>query len=46
MFVDTGFTVKAYAESDLMERQQEAFREGEIRLAVKPYEIKTLLLEV
>ena len=46
VFVDTGFTVKAYAESDLMERQQEAFREGEIRLAVKPYEIKTLLLEV
>ena len=44
--VDTGFQVKAHAESDLMERPQEEFRQGEIRLAVKPYEIKTLLLDV
>lgn len=46
VFVDTGFQVKAYAESDLMERPQEEFKQGEIRLTVKPYEIKTLLIKV
>ncbi len=46
VFVDTGFQVKAYAESDLMERPQEEFRNKKIRLTVKPYEIKTLLLEI
>lgn len=44
--VNTGFSVKTYAESDLMERPQGEFMEGEIQLAIKPYEIKTLLLEV
>ena len=44
--VDTGFCVKAYAESDLMERPQEAFHEGNINVEIRPYEIKTLLLQI
>lgn len=44
--IQTGFPVKAYAESDLMERPQEEFRTGDMRVTVGPYEIKTLLLKV
>ena len=44
--VDIGFLVKAYAESDLMERAQEDFREGSINVQIRPYEIKTLLLQI
>ena len=44
--VHTGFPVKAYAESDLMERALEAFRTGEMSMEIRPYEVKTLLLEV
>lgn len=43
--VETGFAVSSYAESDLMERETEAFHTGDICLAIRPYEIKTVLLE-
>lgn len=43
----TGFTVSAWAESDLMERPVEAFKqEGRIKKYVKPYEIVTFLLKI
>ena len=44
--MQTGFCVKSWAESDLMERPVEEFRTEDISLDVKPYEIKTILLEV
>lgn len=44
--MQTGFRVKSWAESDLMERPVEEFRTEDISLDVKPYEIKTILLEV
>lgn len=43
--METGFAVSSYAESDLMERETEAFHTGDICLAIRPYEIKTVLLE-
>ena len=46
VYVDIGFQIEAYAESDLMEQPQEEFKEGKLVLSVKPYEIKTLLLKV
>lgn len=45
--VTTGFAVKEFAESDLMERPIEEFRNGDvITTYIRPYEIKTLLLRV
>lgn len=44
--IQTGFRIKSWAESDLMERPLEEFRTEGISLDVKPYEIKTILLEV
>lgn len=44
--VDAGFEVKAFAESDLMERPIEAFRKGNMQFHIRPYEIKTILLNV
>ena len=41
-----GFPVKAYVESDLMERPQAEFHTGDICVTVGPYEIKTLLLKL
>ncbi len=41
------FDIKGWMESDLMERPIEALRETqEVQLTLKPFEIKTLLLEV
>ena len=44
--VDTEFCVKAFAESDLMERPIEDFRTGNMQFNIKPYEVKTILLQV
>lgn len=44
--MQTGFRVKSWAESDLMERPVEEFKTAEIKLELKPYEIKTVLLQV
>lgn len=47
VIVKTGLPVKAWAESDLMERPLEDFHRGsEILKYIKPYEIITLLLEI
>lgn len=40
------FDVKAWAESDLRERPIEDFKSQEIKLTVKPYEIKTILIKL
>lgn len=45
--LNTGFSVKAWAESDLMERPLESFKtDDSIKLYMKPYEIKTVLMEI
>lgn len=44
--VRTGFPVRDYAESDLMERPIEEFHSGDIQLRLRPYEIKTILLRI
>lgn len=44
--VSFDFDVKAWAESDLRERPIEAFKSQAIELNVKPYEIKTILIEL
>ncbi len=45
--VKPGFAYKAWMESDLRERPLEAARgAGQISLTVKPYEIKTILMEI
>ena len=44
--VDLGFSVRDYAESDLMERPIEAFHRGDMRFPVRPYEIKTILIRI
>ena len=46
VLVETGFPVKAYAESDLMERAVEGFHADAFTVRIRPYEIKTFLLEV
>lgn len=46
VLVETGFDVKEFAESDLMERPMEAFQKGKMEFAIKPYEIKTILLKL
>lgn len=44
--VSFDFDVKAWAESDLRERPIEDFKSEAIELSVKPYEIKTILIEL
>lgn len=46
VLMETGFDVKEYAESDLMERPTESFRGGKMEFVVRPYEIKTILLKL
>ena len=46
VLVEPGFDVKEFAESDLMERPIESFRNGKMEFAIKPYEIKTILLKL
>lgn len=46
VLVETGFDVKEFAESDLMERPIESFRSGKMEFSIKPYEIKTILLKL
>lgn len=42
-----GFAYASFCESDLMERPIEEEREaGEIRMEIKPYEIKTILFKL
>lgn len=41
-----GFTYKAWAKSDLMERPTHEFQNGAVKLTVRPYEIQTLLFEI
>lgn len=44
--IETGFLVAAFAESDLMERPIETFRSGKMCFKVRPYEIKTVLIQL
>ena len=44
--IETGFQIKTFAECDLMERPIEEFRTGEMKFDIKPYEIKTILIQV
>lgn len=44
--VTTGFSYKSWTESDLRERPLEEAKEGNIEMALSPYEIKTILLTV
>ena len=41
----TRLAVKQWCECNLME-EPEAFKTGEIRVTLKPYEIKTLMFEI
>lgn len=43
--VACGIPVKAWCECDLMEQPLEELKEGPIQLAIKPYEIKTILVK-
>lgn len=44
--IHTGFTVKEYAECDLMERPLEEFTDKEMEVWIRPYEIKSFLIRV
>lgn len=41
-----GFEMEAYAECDLMERPIEEFRSGNLQFGIRPYEIKTILINI
>ena len=44
--VSPSFAYEKWAESDLMERPVEEFRNDEVKLELHPYEIKTVLFQI